>query len=80
MSMRRGKRYTTSYKEKEHPRQDPYAMLRAPKGTAICRKCRAIYANKRWYFDEAEARKLAASPSHAEARLSRLPENQGRLS
>jgi NMD protein affecting ribosome stability and mRNA decay len=61
MSTRRGKPYTTSYKEKEHPKQDPYAMLRAPKGPAICPKCRAIYANKRWYFDEAEARNLAAS-------------------
>ncbi|MGQ0695596.1 MAG: BCAM0308 family protein [Nitrospiraceae bacterium] len=62
MSTRRGKRYTTSYKEKEHPRQDPYAMLRSPKGPAICRTCLAIYANKRWFFDGAEARRLAASP------------------
>ena len=62
MSTRRGKRYTTSYKEKEHPRQDPYAMLRSPKGPAICRTCLAIYANKRWSFDGAEARRLAASP------------------
>jgi NMD protein affecting ribosome stability and mRNA decay len=62
MSTRKSKRYTTSYKEKEHPRQDPYAMLKAPKGPALCRKCRAIYANKRWYFDNGEARKLAASP------------------
>jgi len=61
MSTRKGKRYTTSYKEKEHPRQDPYAMLKAPKGPAICRKCQAIYANKRWHIDGAEARKLAAS-------------------
>jgi NMD protein affecting ribosome stability and mRNA decay len=37
-------------------------MLKAPKGPAICRKCKAIYANKRWCFDEAAARKLAASP------------------
>ncbi len=62
MSTRQGKRYTTSYKEKEHPRQDPYAMLKAPKGPAICRKCKAVYADKRWDFDEAAARKLAASP------------------
>lgn len=62
MSSRQGKRYTTSYKEKEHPKQDPYAMLKAPKGPAICRKCKAIYANKRWHFDEAAAGKLAASP------------------
>ena len=60
MSTRQGIRYTTSYKEREHPKQDPYAMLKAPKGPAICRKCKAIYANKRWYFDEAAARKLAA--------------------
>jgi len=62
MSGRKGKRYTTSYKEKEHPKADPYAMLKAPKGPAVCRKCRAIYANKRWYIDDVEARKLAASP------------------
>lgn len=62
MSTRQGKRYTTSYKEREHPKQDPYAMLKAPKGPAICRKCLAIYADKRWHFDEAAARKLAASP------------------
>ena len=61
MSARRSKRYTTSYKEREHPKQDPYAMLKAPKGPAICRKCRAVYANKRWSFDEGTARKLAAS-------------------
>lgn len=61
MSTRKGKRYTTSYKEKEHRRADPYAMLKAPKGPAMCRKCRAIYANKRWYFDNDEARKLGAS-------------------
>ncbi|WP_455376848.1 BCAM0308 family protein [Petrachloros mirabilis] len=62
MSTRKGKRYTTSYKEKEHPRADPYAMLKAPKGPAMCRKCRAIYANKRWSFNNAEARALAANP------------------
>jgi hypothetical protein len=62
MSTRKGKRYTTSYKEKEHPRQDPYAMLKAPKGRAVCQNCRAIYANKRWYFDDGEARTLMASP------------------
>lgn len=62
MSTRKSKRYTTSYKEKEHPRADPYAMLKAPKGPAMCRKCRAIYANKRWSFNNAVARALAASP------------------
>jgi NMD protein affecting ribosome stability and mRNA decay len=62
MSTRLGKRYNTSYKKKEHLKQDPYAMLKAPKGPAICRKCQAIYAKKRWYFDEVVARKLAASP------------------
>jgi NMD protein affecting ribosome stability and mRNA decay len=62
MSIRRGKRYTTSYKEKEHPRQDPYAMLRAPTGPAMCRTCQAIYARKRWYFNQDEANKLATSP------------------
>jgi len=56
------KRYDTSYKKKEHPKQDPYAMLRAPKGPAICRKCLAIYADKRWHFDKVQAPKLAASP------------------
>ncbi len=63
MSTRRSKRYTTSYKEKEHPRQDPYAMLKAPKGPSICSKCQAIYANKRWHLDDEEARRLAASPA-----------------
>ena len=59
MSIRKGKRYTTSYKEKQDPKQDPYAMVKAPKGPAICRKCRAIYANKRWYVSNDKARKLA---------------------
>lgn len=59
MSTRKGKRYTTSYKEKQDPKQDPYAMFKAPKGPAMCRKCRAIYTNKRWYVDSDEARKLA---------------------
>lgn len=62
MSSRKGKHYTTSYKEKEHPKQDPYAMFKAPKGPTICRKCLAIYADKRWHFDEVQAAKLAASP------------------
>ena len=62
MSTRRGKRYTTSYKKKEHPQQDPYMTLRAPKGPAMCRKCQVIYSDKRWRFDEVEACKLAASP------------------
>jgi NMD protein affecting ribosome stability and mRNA decay len=61
MSTRQGKRYTTSYKEREHPKQDLYAMLKAPKGPAICRKCQAIYADKRWHFDTVRAPKLAAS-------------------
>lgn len=60
MSTRKGKRYTTSYKEKEHPKQDPYAMLKAPKGPVICKKCQAIYAGKRWYFDNGEAQRLGA--------------------
>lgn len=62
MSVRQGKRYTTSYKERQHPKQDPYAMLKAPRGPAMCRKCGAIYADKRWRFDEREARTLKASP------------------
>ena len=62
MSTRKGKRYGTSYKTKEHPTQDPYAMLKVPKGPAICRKCLAIYADKRWHFDKVEAPKLAISP------------------
>ncbi len=62
MSTRKDKRYDTSYKKKEHPTQDPYARLKAPKGPAICRKCLAIYADKRWHFDKVEAPKLAISP------------------
>ena len=62
MSVRQGKRYTTSYKERQHPKQDPYAMLKAPRGPAMCRKCGAVYADKRWHFDEREARSLKASP------------------
>jgi NMD protein affecting ribosome stability and mRNA decay len=62
MSTKPGKRYDTSYKKKEHPKQDPYAMLKAPKGPAICRKCLAIYADKRWHFDKVQAPKLAVSP------------------
>lgn len=62
MSTRKGKRYTTSYKEKEHPKQDPYAILRANRGRAICRRCGAIYAKKRWHLDEEESRKMASSP------------------
>jgi len=62
MSTRLSKRYDTSYKKKENPKHDPYAMIKAPKGLAICRKCLAIYADKRWHFDEVQAAKLAASP------------------
>jgi hypothetical protein len=62
MSTRQGKHYDTSYKKRENPQQDPYAMLKSPKGPAICRKCLALYADKRWHFDEALAAKLAASP------------------
>ncbi len=62
MSTKLGKRYDTSYKKKENPKQDPYAMLKAPKGPAICRKCLAIYVDKRWHFDKVQAPKLAASP------------------
>ncbi len=62
MSTRKDKRYDTSYKTKENPTQDPYAMLKVPKGPAIFRKCLAIYADKRWHFDKVEAPKLAISP------------------
>jgi hypothetical protein len=62
MSTRQGKRYDTSYKKRENPQQDPYAMLKSPKGPAICRKCLAIYADKRWHCDEVQAAKLASSP------------------
>lgn len=62
MSTRKGKAYTTSYKKKRYPKQDPYEMFKAPKGPVICRTCKAIYKNKRWYIDSEEARKLAASP------------------
>lgn len=61
MSTRKGKSYTTTYKKRRHPNQDPYEMVKAPKGPVICRMCNAIYANKRWHIDSAEARKLAAS-------------------
>ncbi|MCS6897461.1 MAG: BCAM0308 family protein [Nitrospira sp.] len=63
MSNRKGKRYTVSYKEKPHPKQDPYAMLKAPKGPVICRSCHAIYADKRWYLDRIEAGQLLTSRS-----------------
>ena len=62
MSTRLSKRYDTSYKKRENPKQDPYAMVKAPKGPAICRKCLAIYADKRWHFDAVQATKLSASP------------------
>ncbi|MCP9450314.1 MAG: BCAM0308 family protein [Nitrospira sp.] len=63
MSTRKGKPYTVSYKEKPHPKQDPYALLKAPKGTVICRSCHAIYANKRWYLDRIRAGELWTSRS-----------------
>lgn len=75
MSTRKGKRYGTSYKKKEHPTQDPYAMLKVPKGPAICRKCLAIYADKRWHFDKVEAPQAGNIPSREETCLSSLPEN-----
>ncbi|MDH5666417.1 MAG: BCAM0308 family protein [Nitrospira sp.] len=62
MSTKLKKHYDTSYKKKEDPQHDPYAMRKAPKVPAICRKCLAIYADKRWHFDNAQASKLAASP------------------
>jgi NMD protein affecting ribosome stability and mRNA decay len=34
-------------------------MFKAPKGPAVCRKCKAIYANKRWYLDSRKPPKLA---------------------
>lgn len=61
MSSRKGKRYTVSYKEKPHPKQDPYAMLKAPKGPVVCRSCQAIYSGKRWYLDRVEASHLLAA-------------------
>ena len=61
MSTRKTKAYTTTYKKKQNPKQDPYEMVKAPKGPVICRACKAIYANKRWRFESVEARKLAAS-------------------
>jgi NMD protein affecting ribosome stability and mRNA decay len=62
MSTRKGKRYTTSYKEKQDPKQDPYAMFKAPKGPVMCRKCKAVYVKKRWSIDSGEARRLAEAP------------------
>ncbi len=62
MSTRKGKAYTTSYKKRRYPKQDPYEMFKAPKEPAICRRCKAIYADKRWHVDSEEARKLASSP------------------
>lgn len=61
MSTRRGQRYTTSYKEREKAKQDPYAILRAPRGPLICPECHAVFAKKRWMFDEAEFARLSAS-------------------
>ena len=61
MSTRKGKRYTTSYKKKEHPRQDPYAMRRAPKGSTMCPTCGAVCANKRWVMAGMRGQELAAS-------------------
>jgi NMD protein affecting ribosome stability and mRNA decay len=34
-------------------------MFKAPKGPVMCRKCKAVYAKKRWFIDGGEARKLA---------------------
>lgn len=60
MSTRRGRRYTTSYKEREKAKQDPYAMLRAPRGPLVCPRCHAVFAKKRWVLDETEFAKLNA--------------------
>jgi len=61
MSTRHGQRYTQSFKKKESAQQDPYAMRRAPQGPAVCRRCHAIFAKKRWYFDPSEYAKLGAA-------------------
>ena len=61
MSTRKGQHYTTSYKKKQDAKQDPYVMVKAPKGPVMCRTCKAIYAKKRWHINSGEARKLAAS-------------------
>lgn len=71
MSTRRGKRYSTqSFKKKETAQQDPYAMRRAPKGPAVCRQCHAIFAKKRWSFDESKYLQLKAA---ATTRLLQCP-------
>ncbi len=31
---------------------DPYLMSEGMNGTAVCKKCRAVYHNKRWSIDE----------------------------
>jgi NMD protein affecting ribosome stability and mRNA decay len=67
MSTRRGQRYTTSYKEREKAKQDPYAMLRAPRGPLVCPECHAVFAKKRWVLDEAEFAKLRTAATTRKA-------------
>ncbi len=37
-----------------------YLPKKGMKETAVCGKCHLVYQNKRWYIDEAEARRLLA--------------------
>ena len=60
MNTRQGKGYTTqSINKRERPSQEPHLMLKAPKGSPICRQCHAIFDKKRWHFDEAKYTELA---------------------
>ncbi len=41
--------------------EDPY-MLEEGQEAAICTGCNALYQNKRWFFDDQQARRLAGTP------------------
>jgi NMD protein affecting ribosome stability and mRNA decay len=40
--------------------EDPYQLAEGQEGS-LCTECQAIYQNKRWFFDEKLAKKLAGS-------------------
>jgi NMD protein affecting ribosome stability and mRNA decay len=42
---------------------DPYLLSEGNNGKSVCKKCHAVYHNKRWYMDEALYEKRVAQKS-----------------
>lgn len=46
------KLHSSTQRKKMDTTGDPYLSMEMPYEMAVCKKCRAVYHNKRWYLDD----------------------------